>query len=229
MTPRTRVVSTLLLLFGLAAAWPAPPAAAQETSQEAARPESPSPLLRAGQIEVSLLAGALAPVSRLSEGAETFSTELSASGLFGLDGVYWIRPRVGVGIRAAYAPSTVSVVPGSLAGAVPEELGPADYWTVSAEARLRFRPPGEGIALTPYLSAGAGVRSLDVRALAGPDVEDSTDPHLALAAGVGLPLAGPVDLRFELREHLTLYETPAGRSRLQNELAALVGGSVSVR
>lgn len=224
MIPRT-LFPLLALCFGLLGPFSAAPAPGQEPSEG----EEPPRLLRAGGVELSLLAGALAPVSRLSERTESFSTELAASGMIALDGLYWVGSRVGIAARAAYAPATVSVIPGGLAGAVPEDLGPADYWTLSAEARLRFEPPGEGIALTPYLSAGAGLRSLDVRALAGPEVEDSTDPLLTLAAGVGLPLGGPVDLRFELREHLTVYETPAGQSRLQNELAALVGGSVSVR
>lgn len=220
---------TLFPLLALCLALPGPWSPEPALAQESAEREEPARVLRAGGVELSVLAGALAPVSRLSERAESFGTELTASGLLALDGIYWVGSRVGIAARGAYAPATVSVIPGGLAGAVPEDLGPADYWTVSAEARLRFEPPGEGIALTPYLSAGAGLRMLDVRALAGPEVEDSSDPLLTLAAGVGLPLGGPVDLKFELREHLTFYESPAGQSRLQNELAALVGGSIAVR
>lgn len=191
--------------------------------------DDPASHLRRGGVQVSVLAGALAPLSRLSEESEAFSTELAASGLFALDGLYWIHPRVGVGLRAAYAPATLSVVPGALAGAVPEDLGPADYWSVSAEARLRFPSPAQGIDLTPYLAAGGGIRRLDVRALAGPEVVDATDPLVTLAAGAGLPLVGPAQLQVELREHLTLYRTPTGVDRLQNDLAILVGGSVRLR
>lgn len=227
LVPVLMLLPALLLALPVAPVGPAPASAqeARAVGEERARPD---PLLGAGRFEVTALAGALAPLSRLSEGGGALGTELAASGLFSLDGVYWVGGRLGLGLRAAYAPATVSVVPGELAGAAPQELGPADYLSVSAEARVRFGPPGEGLALTPYLSAGAGVRQLDVRAVAGPEVEDTTDPLVTLAGGALLPLAGPVELRIELRDHLTFYETPAGESRLQNELAALVGASLEI-
>lgn len=226
---RTSTLVALALVLNLAAGALAPLAAQEGPGTGDVPPGGTMDALRPGQVEVSLLAGALAPVSRLSEDPETFSTELATSGLFAADGVYWVRGRLGIAARLAYAPATVAVVPGGLAGAVPRDLGPADYWTVTAEGRVRFASPAEGIALVPYLSAGAGVRLLQVKALAGPEVEDSTDPMAALAAGVTMPLAAPLDLRLELRDHVTFYETPAGEPRTQNELAVLVGASVQVR
>lgn len=226
---RASTVAALALALTLAAAPVAPLAAQEGPGSGNASPAGTMDVLAPDQVEVSLLAGALAPVSRLSEDPETFSTELATAGLFAADAVYWARGRLGVAARLAYAPATVAVVPGGIAGAVPRDLGPADYWSFTAEVRMRFPPPGEGITFVPYLSAGAGVRLLEVKALASPEVEDSADPMAALAAGAVMPLAAPVDLRIELRDHVTFYETPAGESRTQNELAVLVGASVRVR
>ena len=226
---RASTLAALALALILGAGALAPLAAQEGPESGNVPPVGTMEALGPGQVELSLLAGALAPVSRLSEDPETFSTELAASGLFAADGVYWVRGRLGVAARLAYAPATVAVVPGGIAGAVPPDLGPADYWTFTAEGRVRFPSPAEGIELVPYLSAGAGVRLLEVKALAGPEVEDSTDPMAAVAAGVTMPLVAPADLRIELRDHVTFYETPAGESRTQNELAVLVGASVQVR
>lgn len=226
--PATLLAAAALLAAALGP--PAGPALAQERpAPDAGSPDAASAFLAEGQLEVSVLVGALTPVTRLTEDRETFSTELTSSGLFGADATYWLQHQLGLGVRAAYAPATVGVVPGSIAGAVPEDLGPADYWALSAEARFRFPPPGEGLSLVPYLSAGGGLRLLDVRSLAGPEVEDSTDPLATLAAGVGLPLSGPVKLRLEIRDHLTFYETPSGESRLQHEPAVMIGGRLGLR
>lgn len=187
------------------------------------------PALNRGQIDVAVFGGLLAPLSELTRDVESFATEVSVSGLLGADATYWLGRRLGVQLQGTYASGELSVLPGAQAGAVPDDFGDVDHVTVSLNARLRLPPPSTITAIRPFFALGGGVRVLRVQPIASPEVEDTTDPMLTLAGGALIPAIGPVDLRFEVRDYVTLFEAGDGDRRVQNDMGVTVGASVGIR
>lgn len=170
----------------------------------------------------SAFVGLLAPLSRLTRG-EDFETEVSVAPALGVEaGGY--RGRVGVSVQAFYAPARLSLFPGDFAGALPEDLGAADYFVASAAVRYRFPSVGTASAVRPYLALGGGVRRLEVQPIASPEVRDATDPLLLAGAGAHVRLRGGIDVRFEFRDHASTYRDPeTSGTRFQNDLTVSVG------
>lgn len=200
-------------------------ARAQAVSDAGAEPDSRPP---AGpRMEATAFAGVLAPLSRLTTDPETFETEISSSALFGAEGTWWPRRRLGVAVQGVWAPAQLSLIPTDFTGALPSDLGDADYLAASAEVRYRVALPPEVSMVRPYLALGGGVRRLEVQAIASPEVTDATDPMATAAAGAHVRLAGRFELRVELRDRVTIYGSPTGgEDRVQNDLGVSVGLAV---
>lgn len=226
MVTTAAVVALLLVPASAVGQEGAPPAAGDPWPREDG---GETPAIHGGQVDVAAFGGLLAPLSELTRDLESFATEVSVSGLFGADVTYWLGKRLGAQLQATYASGELSILPGAQAGTVPDDLGDVDHVTVSLNGRLRLAPPSSLTALRPFFGAGVGVRILDVQAIASPEVEDSTDPMFTVAGGILIPAIGPVDLRFELRDFVTVFESGSGDDRLQNDIGVTVGASVGVR
>lgn len=222
-----RAAAALLLLV-LAASLAPGPASAQEP--DGAAPEDGTAATAGPRLTATAFAGVLAPLSRLTADPRTFETEISTSGLFGAEVAWWPRRRLGVAVQGAWAPAELNLVPTDFTGALPEELGSARYLSGSVEARYRIELPPEVNLVRPYLALGGGVRRLDVDPIAAPEVADATDPMATAAAGAHVQFSGRAELRFEVRDRVTLYRSPtAGEDRLQNDLGVSVGVAVTAR
>lgn len=175
-------------------------------------------------VEVAAFGGILAPLARLTTDPESFETEVSASGLVGGDVTWWVAGRLGLSGRVAWAPAELTLIPTDFTGALPDELGDADYLSGTAEVRYRLPVPAEAELLRPYLALGGGVRRLSVDPIAEPEVTDATDPVATAAAGSHVRLGSALDLRFELRDRVSRYRSPTtGEERIQNDLSVTVG------
>lgn len=208
------------------------PARARAQPDPTPAPAARDSLAPAGpRLEASAFAGVLAPLARLTADPGTFETEVSSSALFGAEATWWPRRRLGIAAQGAWAPARLSLIPTDFTGALPGDLGDADYLAASAEARYRLPLPPEVSVVRPYLALGGGIRRLDVQAIASPEVADATDPMVTAAAGAHVRMAGRFEARFELRDRITVYDSPrnsqrnatGGAARLQNDLAISVG------
>ena len=176
--------------------------------------------------EISVSGGVLAPLSLLSTSDISFSTEVSSSAAVA-GGVTWWLGAVGLAARGAWAPARLSLRPTGIGGAVPDDLGDADYLAGTVDLVYRLRPPGAAAMVEPFLAVGGGVRRLELDAVASPEVRSSTDPVGTVAAGARVDLWLPVALRFEVRDHLSRFDaTETGDSKLQNDILITVGLSV---
>lgn len=214
--PASGVLLCLLLLL-------APAAARGQASPDSggAQPARPS----AGpRLHATAFAGVLAPLARLTTDPQTFETEVSSSAMAGAEVGWWPRRRLGLAVQAAWAPAKLSLIPTDFTGALPGELGDADYLVGSVEARYRLPLPPEVSLVRPYVALGGGLRRLDVDPIASPEVTDATDPMATAAAGAHVRLGGGVDLRIELRDRVSVYGSPTGGGdRVQNDLGITVG------
>lgn len=181
------------------------------------------------RVEATAFAGVLAPLSRLTADPETFETEVSSSALFGGELAWWPRRRLGLVAQGAWAPAELGLIPTDFTGALPDDLGDADYWAASLEARYRLPVPPEVDVVRPYVALGGGLRRLDVQPIASPEVTDATDPMATAAAGARVRVAPDAAIRFELRDRVTRFESPTGGDdRWQNDLAVTVGLGVGL-
>lgn len=206
----------------------APAAAAQTPPEPGAR--QPAPAAVGPELEAAAFAGVLTPLARLTADPRSFETEVSTSILAGGEAAWWPRPRLGVAVQGAWAPAQLSLIPTDFTGALPGELGGADYLAGSVELRYRLGLPPEVSTVQPYLALGGGVRRLDVDPIASPEVTDATDPMATAAAGAHVRLGSRLDLRVEVRDRVTVYGSPTGADdRVQNDLGISVGLGVGSR
>lgn len=195
------------LVLAAAALLPAPPAAAQEEPR---------------RLEVMAVGGAVAPLAQLTSDPETFATEVSTSLAYGGSLVVWLTPAVGASAHVLRAPAELNVEPTEFIGAVPNDLGSADYLAAVVGLTVRLRPSGAAAVVEPYASLGGGVRRLAFDPIAQPDVEDATDPVFSAAAGVYVRFSGGAWLRLELRDHVSRFASRSG-TLTQHDVAATVG------
>lgn len=177
-------------------------------------------------IELTVGAGALAPLARLTSDV-LFETEVSATAALSGGVTYWLGDRFGLTAQGSWAPADLDVRVSQFTGPIPQGLGDADHVTATAGIVYRFASSGAGAMMEPYLSAGAGLRRLSVDPQASPDVENATDPVATVAGGVYTPVWRDFALRVEIRDVISSYESPlTGESRLQNDILVTVGGVV---
>lgn len=176
--------------------------------------------------DVHLSGGVLAPLSMLSTSDISFSTEVSSSAAVSGGMTYWLGA-LGVAARGAWAPAQLGLRPTGIGGAVPDDLGEAEYLAGSVDVVYRLRLSGPASAVEPYVALGGGVRRLELDALARPEVRSSTDAMGTIAGGARVALWPPAALRFEVRDHVSRFDaTETGDSKLQNDILVTVGLSV---
>lgn len=176
--------------------------------------------------EVAVSGGVLAPLSLLSSSDVSFSTEVSTSAAVS-GGVAWWLGALGVEARGLWAPARLGLRPTGIGGAVPDDLGDAEYLAGTIDLVYRLRLAGPAGMVEPFVAAGAGVRRLELDPIARPEVRSATDPVGTLAAGARVDLWRPVAIRFEVRDHVSRFDaTETGSSKLQNDVLVTVGLSV---
>lgn len=220
-------LAVLCIAVGLAlgsSAWGPRPAAAQDPDYFE-RAES-IPLERAGpqsRWEVSAFFAWMAPVANLTGDPDSFGTTINPNLAFGVDGAYWFS-NFGIAAQGFWAGSELNVIATEFQGAIPEELGSANYYAASVSGLYRLGVSGPAAVVQPYFALGAGIRHLDVEAMASPEVEDSTDPVLTGGLGGLVQVSDALALRAEIRDYLSSYESPTtGDSALQNDFLFTVG------
>lgn len=176
--------------------------------------------------EVRISAGVFAPLSLLSTSDVSFSTEVSSTAALG-GGVTWWLGALGISARGVWAPAQLSLRPTGIGGAVPDDLGDAEYLAGSVDLVYRLRFPGPASLVEPFVALGAGLRRLELDPVASPEVRSATDPLGTVAAGARVDLWPPVAIRFEVRDHVSQFDaTETGASELQNDILVTVGLSV---
>lgn len=221
-----RHVAAAVLAFGLLT-WFVPPPAL-DAQQQTQRPVPD--LVEPSVVDVSILVGVLTPLGDLTSDPQSFGTAMSTSAALGGALTWWLQPRWGFEVEATYAPADLRLKPSEFPGVVPDELGDARWFTGTVNLVYRLPQRGSAAVAEPYASVGAGVRHLSVDRIAAPEVEDATDPMVAVAAGLTVRMASRVSLRAELRNRISSYESPrTGDSRLQNDLGIAVGVRARLR
>ncbi|MFW6192329.1 MAG: hypothetical protein ACOC83_02490 [Gemmatimonadota bacterium] len=177
--------------------------------------------------EFAVSASVLAPLAELTSSV-AFTTEVSSA--VGASGTltHWFGERLGLTVQGVWAPGELNVRPSEFTGPIPPGLGDADY--LAGTAALTYRVPTSGAlaAVEPFFGLGAGARHLSLDPVAAPDAEDATDPVGTVLAGVTTRVWPSVAVRLEIRDLVSVYESPLdGEERLQND--ALVSVGVSLR
>lgn len=174
--------------------------------------------------EIAVSGSTLTPVAPLTRSDVSFDTEVSsalaASGAL----TWWLGPHTGISARGIWAPAELNIrgVPGG--AAVPDDLGDADYLAGTLELAYRFLPGGAAAMLEPFLSAGVGVRDLELDPVAAPEARSATDPAATVAAGSYVRIWDRTALRIELRDLVSEFdagETEEGE--LQHDIFISVG------
>jgi len=177
-----------------------------------------------GGFDLFLFAGAFQPLANLTEDPSSFGTVLSPDVVVGAEATVWVSRSFGIGVIGAFSPPDLSPVPTQFQGAVPENLGSADYLAGLLQVSYRIRSSGSAGSLEPYFSLGGGVRRISVDAIAEPEVETTTDPAAALAAGIRVLVTSGIWFKAELRDIASYYESPTtGDSSLQNDIVISLG------
>jgi len=186
---------------------------------------------REGGFELTGQVGLITPVSNLTEDVNAFDTSLKVGLAYSLDGTYWTSRKFGLGFAGLYSPAELQTVASGFQGAVPNDLGNADYFAGIVNAVYRFRGTGSGAGAEPYIAAGGGVRRLSVDAIASPQVESSTDPVGTLAGGIRVEDIGfGLLMKVEIRDFISSFESPAtGSSKLQHDFAITFGLGTRIR
>lgn len=169
--------------------------------------------------------GLITPVGNLTDNPDAFGASMKVSLVYGVDAIYWTSKNFGVGFVGLYAPGELQTLATSFQGVVPDDLGDVDYLAGAVNAIYRFRGSGSSSLVEPYFAVGGGLRRISVDAIAGPEVESSTDPTATLAGGIRIEGIGPgLMMRVEIRDFISSYESPAtGDSKLQNDFAISFG------
>lgn len=216
-----------LRLLGLCLAW-APALAAGATARLAAQEPPPEPgdavAPASPSAYLTAFAGLLAPLSDLTSDQASFATALTVSGVVGSEAAVWLGRHWGIGIQALYAPGELETRPTEFQGAVPGELGDADYLAATAAVVYRLAPGGAAAVLEPYFGVGGGIRYLDVQPIAEPEVEDVTNALGTVMGGAYAAVSRRFAVRVEVRDLVSLHESPStGDARVQNDITVTVG------
>lgn len=187
---------------------------------------APAQAVRPDGAEVTVAGGFLAPLALLSTSDISFSTEVSSSAAVSGTVAWWLGD-FGVAARGVWAPAQLGLRPTGIGGAVPDDLGGAEYVAGTVDLVYRLQLTGPAWIVEPFLAVGGGLRRLELDALAEPEVRSATDPVGTVAAGVRVDVWRPVAIRFEVRDHVSRFDaTETGASKLQNDILVTVGLSV---
>lgn len=180
---------------------------------------------------LTAFAGFLAPLADLTADPNSFGTAVTSAPAFGADAAFWLGgSRFGIGVQGMYAPADLLLRPTDFQGAVPTDLGKADYLAATLSLLYRLRLSGAAAGVEPYFGLGGGIRHLSVEAIAEPEVEDVTDPVGTLAAGTLVWVSRSLAIRFEVRDFASSFRSPTtGGSRLQNDVIVTVGLGTRIR
>jgi len=163
------------------------------------------------------LQGTLDPLPQLS------SSPAVSGGL-----TYLFSSRVGVGVRATWAPSDVDdQVPTGGDRSLEGELGEANFVAASVEAVLQPLPRPVGGVLTPYVALGGGIRHLSFD-FEDPRLDDETDPMGTVAGGIRTELPSRLHWWVELRDYISKFKPAGAGSKFQNDFAITAGFGVGL-
>ena len=215
------------MAVALAAVASVPPAHAQEEPDPFGR-QAPPP--EAATLEVSAFGGVLTPLSDLTDDPASFGTVLTAAPSIGAEAVLWFGEGFGAALQGVWAPADLEIRPTDFPGAVPTELGGADWIAGTVRLLYRLELSGAARVIEPFAGVGVGLRHLDVDPQASPEVEDATDPVAAVGAGALVRVTPLWGVRLEVRDYVSSFESPAtGDARIQNDLAVSIGAVLRLR
>jgi hypothetical protein len=196
------------------------------------------PAERRSSFDVSAMIGILTPLSSLSSvditGIDTTvvaRSDLSATVAFVAELDYFLPGGFGVGVQGAYAHPDVSAQIVDTTAVPPgfQDLGTADFWTVSGNVMYRPAFSGPTAVVTPYGALGAGVRILSFSRDGTAGLSNTTDFLGTAALGALVELADWIDLRGEVRYNLSPYESGlTGDSKLQSDFVVGVGATAHI-
>lgn len=172
--------------------------------------------------------GLLTPTASLMEDPESFGVTINVGVAYGLDGTLWTSDHFGVGLTGWYSPAKLQVQSTDFEGAVPDDLGSANYLSATIQGVYRFRGEGSRSPVEPYLAAGGGIRSLWVDEIGAPQIVDSTDPAGTIAGGFRVDgILADVMIRLEIRDNISFYTSPkTDESKMQHDLLLSFGVGV---
>lgn len=227
-TSTARVAGVVAALALLATAATPVTAAAQETFGEATGTDT----LAAGHgrsgLEMNLSAVLLTPLTDLVGGTGTTGAlQLSTGVGIRAGGVWWLGPRLGIGIGGVWAPVDVDrqasiVDDGGAGGADPGgEVGEADYLAGTADLVVALPAVSREVRIEPYLVAGLGLRHLSIDA--GAELPDEiTDPLASFGGGFRMLLSERLLMLIEARDQVAPADL-GPETRIQHDLTVSVG------
>lgn len=204
-------------------------AAAVTAGPASARSAVPADTVTAGHgrsgLELDLSAALLTPLADLAPAAGTTGAlQLSAGAGLRAGAIWWVGPRLGLGLGGVWTPADLDrqASVGDGGDADPGgKVGEADYLAGTADLVLALPAVSDRVRIEPFLVAGVGVRRLAVDAGEGlPD--ELTDPLAALGGGFRMLLSEGLLLRLEARDQIAPADLGPD-SRIQHDLTVSVG------
>lgn len=205
------------------------PATAAAAAPPAAPAPAPGDTVAAGHgrsgPELDLSVALLTPLTDLVAPAGTEGAlQLSAGAGLRAGGIWWLAPRLGLGLGGVWAPADLdrqASVGGDGDAAPGGKVGEADYLAGTVELVLALPAVSERVGVEPFLVAGLGLRRLGLDA--GEELPASvTDPLAALGGGFRMLLSERLLLRLEARDQIAPAEL-GPESRVQHDLTVSVG------
>lgn len=179
---------------------------------------------RAGP-ELHLSAALLTPLADLvPPSGTTGALQLSAGAGARGGGVWWLGPRLGIGLGGVWVPADVDrqASPADGGGTDPGgRVGEADYLAGTAEVVVALPAVSDRVRIEPFLVAGVGLRHLSLDA--GEELPDGiTDPVAALGGGFRMLVSEGLLLRLEARDQVAPAKL-GPETRIQHDLTVSVG------
>ncbi len=218
---RHRAVNTALLL-GLLSVANVSAGSAQATDP----PEEPFPSPTA---VITGYFGILAPLANLTEDAESFGTKVSLSVTFGGEVAYFLPSGLGFGVQGLFAPADLAVEATDFPGAIPAEIGDANWFVLSGNLMYRLDLKGPAGVVEPFVVVGAGIRRLGLEAIASDQATTSTDFAGNFGAGAFVFVSKSIAFRVEARDYISSFTSEvSGTSRVQHDVVILTGISFAL-
>jgi hypothetical protein len=170
--------------------------------------------------------GILAPLTNLTEDAESFGTKVSLSIAVGGEVSYFLPSGLGFGVQGLFAPAKLGVEASDFPGAVPPALGNAKWFVLSGNLMYRLDLKGPAGVVEPFVVAGAGIRRLGLEAIASDQATTATDFAGNFGAGAFVLVSKSIAFRLEARDYISSFTSDAaGTSKVQHDVVVLTGVS----